>query len=335
MKKTVFYIYAPALVNWSAGIRVLHELCNILNKNGFDALIALHGEVRTDFSPTTSNNPVVTQQLLEEHQRQGKVIVAIYPESIVGNPLNARYVIRWLLNFPKLLGGKAEFKNETVLAYSQTLATDYAAKVGQEIDVLFVPAILEEEIRRYSYEPVVKDSNLNLVYAQKFRALGGKPNLDYENVLEITRFGKRAPSRDETLRLIHESQVVHVYENTTVISEACLLGTPVICHRNRYFDSLIAEDELNFSGISWDENEIAQPDIEKNFRLLEIASLKSETELVRIFSSLKLVNSGALDLIRIPKNGIITTHSVSRALKILTQKGPFVFFRFLWNYIAR
>jgi hypothetical protein len=39
------------------------------------------------------------------NKRDNKVLVAIYPETIIGNPIGVKHQIRWLLNTPGLLGG--------------------------------------------------------------------------------------------------------------------------------------------------------------------------------------------------------------------------------------
>ena len=336
-KSDVYYIYAPVYADWSAGIRVLHYLCEALNKNGYEAFLVIHGRgVDSKFS-LSSKSPILTKQILHSHSMSGRRQIAIYPETIKGNPVNAQYVIRWLLNFPNLLGGNTIFKNETVFAYSESIARNYHKSTAILPEVLFIPAIKSTEIEFNLLNPVKKISALQVVYAQKFRALGGKPDTSYQNCREITRFGKQAPKRPETLKLIREAELVHVYENTTVITEALLLGVPVVCHQNQFFAELIAKEELDMDGISWNPDVIVIPNAKRNLKILKKAENTVDFNIQRLFSVLnvdEMASAEGTGMV-LPKNGIWTKHSVSRGFQVLKQKGPRVFLRFFKNYIGR
>lgn len=336
-KKDVYYIYAPTYVEWSAGIRVLHYLCEELNSNGFETFMVIHGmgvHPKVSFS---SRSPILTKGILNSHSVNNRRQIAIYPETINGNPMNAPYVIRWLLNFPNLLGGNKKFNNETIFAYSESIARSYEKFNGTLPDVLFIPAIKSTEIESALLNTIERNPGLQVVYAQKFRALGGKPDTSYENCREITRFGRAAPKRSETLKLIREAELVHVYENTTVITEALLFGVPVVCHQNQFFNELIAKEELGLDGITWDPNAIQTPNAKMNLERLKISEKAVKLNIQSLFSDLKIDRMptfGAKGII-LPKNGVWTKHSVSRGFQVLTQKGPIVFLRFLKNYMGR
>ena len=336
MNHEIYYIYTPAWVNWSAGIRVLHYLCDELNNAGFSAFLVIHGSNVKPVTSSVLNTPELTKEIAKLHKSEGQRVIAVYPETILGNPLNAPYVIRWILNYSSLLAGNSVFKNEKIIAYTNRLAEDYSLKSGAKPEVMFIPAIKSAEINNVQKNQIVKKKDLHVVYAQKYRALGGTPKTDYQSFEEITRFGKDAPSRDKTLSLIREASIFHAYENTTAISEACLLGTPVFCHKNEFFSELIASEELPFSGISWSEDEMQQPDIVGNLAILKEAEKNTGARLKEIFNNLDFdLATTTSGVVKIPRRGLMTKHSFSRGFQVLTQKGPIVFLRFLKNYIGR
>ena len=332
----VYLIYTPPWVTWSAGIRVLHYLCDHLNAAGFEAYLAVHGPKRGSDVSEELNTPIINEGLLDQLRFSGRSFVAIYPESISGNPLNAQYVIRWILNFPKLLAGDTEFKDELVLAYSKVISEAVPEHTIEGI--LFIPALKVQEVQRIlAHDSRKGKDDLELVYAQKFRALGGRPEIKSSKTFEITRFGKKSPDRQATLNLIHSASLVHVYENTTIVTEALLLGTPVICHKNIHFTRLIAEIELNMSGVSWDPNYIQQPNVKQNLEILKRAEGESRASLAKIFSNIRFNPNrrSSNSKIELPQRGQVTKHSLARAKVVFIQKGPIVFLRFTWNYLRR
>lgn len=334
--KKVFLVYSPPWAEWSAGIRVLHYLCDHLNNLGFEALMVIHGpKIRLELSESL-NTPVLTKKYLKEIHDSGKEIVSVYTESIIGNPLNTPHVIRWILNYPGLLAGPTAYPNEMVFPYTKSIAGKMHN--SKNLATLFVPALKSEEIRSAAvFESSVNGEEYEVVYAQKYRALGGVPAKLVRNQIELVRFGKEAPDRKKTLSLIKGAELVHVYENTTVVTEAVLLGTPVICHKNEYFDELLAGDELNMSGISWDASQIEKPNMTENFQLLEKAEEAAKQRIFEIFSNLSLKGNAVGDQadIVLPRRGLITRHSLSRAKNVLLKKGPFVLIKFFRNYVNR
>lgn len=335
-QKITFYVYAPSWVTWSAGIRVLHYLCDTLNENNFSAFLVLHGPKSVKETSSNLKTPILTNDILKRHKRDSVRVIAIYPESIIGNPLKAKHVVRWLLNFPGLLAGNSTYSGEIVMPYSRAISKSTAAQDNAKI--LFIPAVKTNEMSQYlDSVPKESSSQLEVIYAQKFKALGGILPKLREDQLEITRFGKKAPNREKTLAIIKNAKLVHVYENTTIVTEAALLGTPVICHENEYFHELLAQHELDMSGVSWDESQVEMPNIQENFKILENAELEAKARVHEIFSNLELPPyvEGESDMLVLPRRALITKHSILRAKSVLMQKGPLVLFKFLHNYINR
>ncbi|MYM85378.1 hypothetical protein GTP44_26020 [Duganella sp. FT50W] len=130
--KLRFVICAPAYQHHSAGVVVLHSLCDHLNRLGYPSAIVFFGKadppteppswqyVVTHLSslynpafmwtPLGLENPGASVQEFLEHG------VAIYPEGIRDNPLGAKRVVRYvLIHTPPF----APAENEYILSFSQ------------------------------------------------------------------------------------------------------------------------------------------------------------------------------------------------------------------------
>ena len=245
MTKQLFYIYTPAIRLNSAGIRVLHYLCDALNQNGQDAWLVLHNP-KENLNPVDPelNTPILSQNQVNQHLAEGRTPTVIYSETVPGNPLKAKRVIRYLLHFPGVLGGTKKFpESEWLIAYSKKIM-DSVDNCKQS---LFLPAIKISEL-----PPIQKkDPNLHLMYAGKYRAFVGEPknptNLD---LVEIHRDGPQRQSRSEVLNLLSKASSIYVWENSSIASEAVLLGTVCIFVPSPFLGDLIADYELGTDGIS-------------------------------------------------------------------------------------
>ena len=67
--------------------------------------------------------PTLTTEIIKEHSNMGKMQVAIYPEITMGNPLQSKYVIRWLLNKPNnfLQNWFGDFDEDEFIAIEKAL----------------------------------------------------------------------------------------------------------------------------------------------------------------------------------------------------------------------
>lgn len=248
------YIYAPRYLAESAGIRTLHYLCHILNHEGHLAWIVPSDPIVPGDGYVSGflNTPLLNAGIMFEHFHNGKPPIVIYPETTLGNPLKAQVVARWLLNYPGVLGGQIKFNNsEYLFAYSKSIADSY----DEAIPVLFIPPVALSEIDEVNAEQHLTQDKLGTLYAGKFRHFKGIPRIpEFAAGFEIVEIHREAPkkqSRREVLRLLATSEVLFAYENSSIITEATLLGTPVVLIQSDFFPTLIAEHELSSLGTAW------------------------------------------------------------------------------------
>jgi hypothetical protein len=244
--QSLFYIYTPSWRENAAGIRVLHYLCDSLNSIGYSAFLVLHNPYESITKTNAKlNTPILNQELANIHFKEGKIPTVIYSETIPGNPLGASQVVRYLLNYVGALGGPLLFgEDELLVSYTKSIQESTSRKSS----VLFLPAVKRDEL------PIgkLKNPNLNLMYAGKYRAFVGKPpQFPDMELKEIFRDGPMKQSRREVLSLLAEANSIYLWENSTIATEAILLDTPCIFMENDFLGTVIAGHELGFEGTTF------------------------------------------------------------------------------------
>lgn len=322
--RPLFYVYSPAWRSNAAGIKVLHYLCHALNQVGCDAWLILHNpNERSASTNPRLDTPVLSNAQSKIHFAQGRTPTVIYSETIPGNPLKAVRVIRYLLNYPGALGGMSSFSsNEWLVAYSAKIQ----ASSPECSDVLFLPAVDLDELPG----SVEKDPNLHLMYAGKYRAFVGEPKLpDGIETIEIYRDGPRRQPREEVLDLLSRANSIYVWENSTIATEAVLMGTVCIFVPNPFLGEIIAEEELGNDGFTTgfdvDEIERAQATLPRaKSRYLEsIESFWSQlSTLVEKNQRLIKTQGAQQSAIRVPESShLISTHRVSLFVELCRNQG--------------
>lgn len=108
-KQKRYIIVAPAPPKKSMGNRMLYKLYDVLRDKGYEAFM---------FCP---NGHVPGYQYLETfdaHTRKSDVVV--YSETVTGNPLKFKNVVRYVLYFPGKLGGETTYHpSENVFTWSK------------------------------------------------------------------------------------------------------------------------------------------------------------------------------------------------------------------------
>lgn len=242
-KKRLFYIYTGGWRDNAAGIKVMHYLCDALNKVGEEAFLVIGNHKRgiAQVNPKL-NTPILDRGLSSLHFRQRRTPRVIYSETIIGNPLRASCVIRYILNYPGVLGGNLSFPNtEMQVAYTQNIKKHLPIIST----VLFLPAVDLDELPKGK---ILKE-DYHLFYAGKYKAFVGNPGLPPNlKMKEVTRHGSEGTTRNDTLVLLAKARSLFLFENSTLATEAILMGTPVVFIDNPFLGEVIAEEELGIEG---------------------------------------------------------------------------------------
>jgi hypothetical protein len=126
-KTQLFYIYTGSWRDNAAGIKVMHFLCDALNRTGQQAFLVIGNHNRgTVVLNTKLNTPVLSRDLARLHLQRGEIPRVIYSETIMGNPLHASCVIRYFLNYTGALGGSLKFPiTEMQVAYTKNIKKQF------------------------------------------------------------------------------------------------------------------------------------------------------------------------------------------------------------------
>ena len=275
--------------------------------------------------------PVLTQEIADAHHADGLTPIILYPEDVIGNPLGGSFVVRFLWNYAGVLGGPESFEeDEFMIAFSESISEDYAKKTGSKPRVLFVPPIDPSE-----FVPNFEKKPFQLVYAGKYRSFVGKPRrVGNLPSIEIFRMGPKMQSREQVKRLLAEASVLYSFENSSIVTEAILSGTPAGFIPNQFLGEVIAKTELGmfgtFIGDDAAEVERARETVGLGIEAYQRAVMGFENELKEFVEETQFLSRsiGAGPVIRVPQpKGSITDNRVRLAFKILVHKGPIVLTR--------
>jgi hypothetical protein len=250
-----YYIIAPAYARTSAGIRALHLLCHSLNRRGQTARMIIYGDLpwREDLVSPDLMTPLITSRTRALDFERGLAPIMVYPEIISGNPYCSPCVVRYVLNFPGLLGGDTEYApDELCFGFSAVLA----ARTRHPDNILFLPTV---DTQVFGPPPVPQARQGTCFYAHKYRLLGGAPWDVTRDSTEITIHRPDSPNAQQIAALFHRSELFYAYENTALSIEAILCGCPAVLLPSPHFTENIGLKELGSAGYAWgaDPQEIA------------------------------------------------------------------------------
>lgn len=331
------YIYSPPWRHDSAGIRVLHQLCDLLNRAGAPSWVVISNPSSEPFTNPRLATPVLSQELADHHEAAGLRPTVIYSETVPGNPLGARRVVRYVLNFPGLLGGAPSFyAGEFLLAYSLRIAEALGG-----CSTLFIPAVDLEELDALPEE--LRKSMTPLVYAAKHRAFVGEPDLaGIPDAIEIHRGGRAGQARSQVLKELKAAPVLYCFENSTIATESILLGTPVVFVRNPFLSAVIAEYELGEFGWCWSDDVAGLLRAQESLPLARARYLEVVGSLPARIAEFVAALPGVPEMprgrrrIRVPKKAaFVSRHRVALGVQAARHLGPRASWRIARDFARR
>ncbi|WP_285348498.1 glycosyltransferase [Pseudomonas sp. ME-P-057] len=220
-----YYIYAPDYRETSSGICVLHYLCHALNISGHEAYVALCDVVNPQL-----RTPFLTEAIMEQHRRAGRVPIAVYPEVIDGNPLGSAVVVRYILNREGFLNGRDVGAADTDLFFYY--AEDFKDSTSQG-NMLTLP-VIDSQLFCPPDKPT--DRTKSYLYLHRYPYDQIDFRLLPEDV-ELLTF-KNPKTLAELAEVFKYAKALYSYEISTICTEAMLCGCPVIYFKGEHIQTL-------------------------------------------------------------------------------------------------
>jgi len=259
-KKYVLYFYCTLFKNSSAGVQTIYYMIDYFNRNNQEAYILYQNETigAQGYRKHEKNDnylaPVLTEKILNDHINQNYIPIAIYPDTVAGNPLGFENICRLLLYYDGVFTKKSclkNAKNEGVVYFSELIKERASAE-----------NVLYDEIVSY---PVGNSLNLNYnidndnnddrteeyYYDGKFTSnFSGIIPDNIKKLKKIDRGLKESYSQEEIFKRLKSAKILHIFEDTALIYEALLLGCPVNIHPKGYFykNQPLSHNEVNLYG---------------------------------------------------------------------------------------
>lgn len=221
----------------SAGIRVLHRLCDLINEAGGVAYVL------ADKVNKAWDTPQADSAIVEWIAAEG---VVVYPETDSGNPLNARRVVRYLLNRPGYIRHAEYTERETRFCWCGLLRG-----FVESDDMVLTVSVVEDEFfvdRRH-------DRRGEVAWFGKGAEIQKFPDvLDCERNL-IRQITYSWPDDREAIAALFQcSRIFYSYTDYTMLTiEARLCGCPTVVFPSGFYShELFANGSPGgVAGLAW------------------------------------------------------------------------------------
>lgn len=236
-----YLIMAPDYRESSLGVQVIHRLCHMINEQGGRAFL-----VGCKVNPEW-NTPVLSQSEYIS-QIENKIFIAVYPEVVTGNPLNAPVCVRYMLNREGVITGnqikagpddiyfwfREEFADKDKTA-------DYLRIELQDLD-FFCDDNLTKDITLLYYNRVPKELIDFTEFPEDIHVL------NMENPLSLHELGN----------LLKRAKKIYTYEASGTYILANLCGCPTVAKYMPGFEHMGIQratvDDYG-GGVAWDDTE--------------------------------------------------------------------------------
>lgn len=209
-----YYIFAPDYRETSSGVCVLHYLCHALNLSGYEAYLSpcrVNPKLRT---------PILTEELRRHHLSTGLAPIAVYPEVMDGNPINAPIVARYMLNREGFISGRAINSQTSDLFFYYT--EDFRGD-SKSSNLLSLP-VIDSELFSPPIEPVQRSGNY--LYLNRI----DRTKVDYSLLPDDIEVLSLANPKTlaQLAQIFRTALTLYTYEISATCTEAMLCGCPVI-----------------------------------------------------------------------------------------------------------
>ncbi|MDF7651455.1 glycosyltransferase family 2 protein [Pantoea sp. Acro-805] len=243
-----YYIMTPDYKTSSLGIQVMHYLCHLLNEKGYQAWI-----VNAKTNPAW-NTPVLSEHLFRQHKQQKIPFIAVYPEIVSGNPLNAPVVVRYMLNHEGKMNGNSIDSEESDLIF--WYRKEFADKAIN-------PSLLKLEcIDLDLFCDEGKKRDLNFLYLNRVP----ESAIDFSRLPdELEILSMRNPLTLEKLaEKFKSARVLYSFESSGTNTLASLCGCPVVALKAKGYENYaVTEATIRDAGATaycWDDSEASLAD---------------------------------------------------------------------------
>ena len=254
------YDYSPGI----GGVKVMHKLCDVLNKQGFESyLMPIHAN---DYFYTCEdyNTPLPSREILNDIEN----CIVIYPEGIHYNPLGSKNVVRWILG-PALEKDYSTYGKDDLIYYINDYYHD--EKLSKTNNNLYVVEFHDDIFTNMNYErngscyAIRKANPTKLIHPNDSICIGWN---DVGNLTDLAL-------------LFNKTEKFYCYDNHTFLfTQAAMCGCISIVIPDPMFtkDQWMYGSRLHKYGVAYGEDDIPRALDTLPLLLAEIQSSKTEME---------------------------------------------------------
>ena len=277
-KRQRLFIYAPAYTDKSNGIRILYSLCRYIDSSGLiESHIACCERPRTDTGSVDGKGADI---IASSKVRISDDDIVLYPETVAGNPMVAKKVVRYLMNRPWKLSGRGVDYGESDFLVS------YSALVDPALPNLLImndePLVRKFRGRGKTGKTLVFFGKTEPTLLRQKYEVVKEALADCGGVDVITRL--HPERREDYFETLAESKAVISFDSLSNVNyESLLLGTPVWL-LNDEFGLTEGKFNLPLRGLTLDWGHIgeARSGIERTYQYFD-DYLKQQGDIVKEF----------------------------------------------------